>query len=138
MLDLMLPGIGGLPALKEFARVRPELPIIMLSSSEDPRNAREAFANGALGYVPKSSSRYALLSAIKIVLNDDLYVPKLLVEQRSERRSTFASQAGASLSLTERQIEVLRLVSEAPAQQDHRGRTGTFGEDRQNSHHCNI
>jgi len=111
VLDLMLPGMGGLQALTEFAKIRPELPVIMLSSSEDPRDARQAFAHGALGYVPKSSSRYALLSAIKLVLNGDLYVPKLLVEPGPEARTTtFTPQGEASLSLTERQIDVLRLI----------------------------
>ena len=113
VLDLMLPGMGGLQALTEFARIRPELPVIMVSSSEDPRDAHSAFAQGALGYVPKSSSRYVLLSAIKLVLNGDLYVPKLFVERGSEPGATTSTPQGEfSLSLTERQIEVLRLISD--------------------------
>jgi len=113
VLDLMLPGMGGLQALTEFAKIRPELPVIMLSSSEDPRDAHNAFAQGALGYVPKSSSRYALLSAIKLVLNGELYVPKFFVELGSgPGATTFTPQGEFSLSLTERQIEVLRLISD--------------------------
>jgi two-component system nitrate/nitrite response regulator NarL len=113
VLDLMLPGMGGLQALTEFAKIRPELPVIMLSSSEDPRDAHNAFAQGALGYVPKSSSRYALLSAIKLVLNGELYVPKFFVELGSgPGATTFTPQGESSLSLTERQIEVLRLISD--------------------------
>ena len=113
VLDLMLPGMGGLQALTEFAKIRPELPVIMLSSSEDPRDARNAFAQGARGYVPKSSSRYVLLSAIKLVLSGDLYVPKLLVESGSKTMATtFAPQGETSFPLTERQIEVLRLIND--------------------------
>jgi DNA-binding NarL/FixJ family response regulator len=88
VLDLMLPDMGGLQALTEFARIRPELPVIMLSSSEDPCDARNAFGRGALGYMPKSSSRYALLSAIKLVLNGDLYVPALLLDAGPDARVT--------------------------------------------------
>jgi two-component system, NarL family, nitrate/nitrite response regulator NarL len=36
VLDLMMPGMGGLPAIVEFGRARPDLPVIVLSSSEDP------------------------------------------------------------------------------------------------------
>ena len=113
VLDLMLPGMGGLQALTEFKKLRSELPVIMLSSSEDPRDARNAFAQGAQGYVPKSSSQYILRSAIKLVLNGDLYVPKLLVEPSSKpTATTFAPQGETSFSLTERQIEVLRLIND--------------------------
>jgi two-component system, NarL family, nitrate/nitrite response regulator NarL len=113
VLDLMLPEVGGLQALTEFARVRPEVPVIMLSSSEDPHDARDAFAHGALGYVPKSSSRYALLSAIKLVLNGDLYVPQLFVKPGSGNHvETSIPPSSDTLALTERQVEVLRLMSE--------------------------
>ncbi len=113
VLDLMLPDIGGIEAMTEFAKVRPELPVIILSSSEDPRDARNAFANGALGYVPKSSSRYALLSAIKLVLNGDLYVPRVLLEAGVDARAAaFTPHGHGDTLLTPRQIEVLRLISD--------------------------
>ncbi|MFM0597853.1 MULTISPECIES: response regulator [Paraburkholderia] len=112
VLDLRLPDMSGLQALAEFVKIRPELPVIILSSSEDPHDAREAFAHGALGYVPKSSSRYALLSAIKLVLNGDLYVPTLMLDAGAEARAATLSQQGeGGMFLTHRQIEVLRLVS---------------------------
>ena len=61
LLDLALPGMGGMSAIAEFGRRRPELPVIILSSSEDPLDVRRALAAGALGYVPKSASRQTLL-----------------------------------------------------------------------------
>ena len=60
ILDLGLPGLDGLSAIAEFGRARPELPVIVLSASEDAQQAREALTRGALGYVPKSASRHAL------------------------------------------------------------------------------
>ncbi len=113
VLDLVMPGMGGLAALAEFGRRRPELPVVVLSSSEDPRDAREALAQGALGYVPKSASPSTLLSAISMVMNGDLYVPPLIlnafapeVRPRGEPPDT-----GSSI-LTGRQVEVLRLLSD--------------------------
>jgi len=41
ILDLMMPGMGGLPAIVEFGRAWPDLPVIVLSSSEDPRDANQ-------------------------------------------------------------------------------------------------
>jgi DNA-binding NarL/FixJ family response regulator len=114
LLDLMLPGAGGLQVITEVAELRPELPVIMLSSSEDPHDARNAFAHGALGYVPKSSSRYALLSAIKLVLNGELYVPTLVLDAGIDAPAAVPAPAPQEdvAELTQRQIEVLRLIGD--------------------------
>jgi len=114
ILDLAMPGMAGLQALSEFGRKRPDLPVIVLSSSEDPRDVRRALASGALGYVPKSASQHVLLSAIRLVLNGDLYVPPLILDEKintTARRTTGAEGAGNRL-LTARQIEILTLLSE--------------------------
>jgi two-component system, NarL family, nitrate/nitrite response regulator NarL len=68
ILDLVIPGMDGLRAIAEFGKIRPELPVIVLSSSENPADVRAALANGALGYVPKSAAEHTLLTAIRVVL----------------------------------------------------------------------
>jgi DNA-binding NarL/FixJ family response regulator len=114
ILDLLMPGMGGLPALTEFGRIRPDLPVIVLSSSEDPQDARKALAQGALGYVPKSASQNTLVSAIKLVLEGDVYVPPLVLNEMASVRpmhQPLRTEAVRSI-LTERQVEVLRCLSE--------------------------
>lgn len=114
VLDLLMPGMGGLSALAEFGRARPDLPVIVLSSSEDPQDARKALAQGALGYVPKSASQHTLISAIRLVLEGDLYVPPLILNEMANVRQAQLrrrSEDGRPI-LTERQIEVLRRLSE--------------------------
>jgi DNA-binding NarL/FixJ family response regulator len=112
VLDLMMPGMDGWHAISEFGRRRPDLPIIVLSSSEDPQDARKALALGALGYVPKSASQHVLLSAIRIVLNGDLYVPPLVLNEPAGAvdRPSGRTDEGAS-RLTPRQIEILQMLS---------------------------
>jgi DNA-binding NarL/FixJ family response regulator len=113
ILDLAMPGMEGLQALSEFGRKRPDLPVIVLSSSEDPRDVRRALASGALGYVPKSASQHVLLSAIRLVLNGDLYVPPLVLDEKFNTNIRRANSAeGESNRLTTRQIEILKLLSE--------------------------
>jgi DNA-binding NarL/FixJ family response regulator len=111
LLDLEMPGIKGLEALSEFGRRRPDVPVIVLSSSEDARDVRQSLASGALGYVPKSASQQVLLSAIRLVLNGDLYVPPLILGE-SSRHAGPAVEAGGKSLLTPRQTEILRLLSE--------------------------
>jgi DNA-binding NarL/FixJ family response regulator len=113
ILDLMMPGLGGLPAIGEFGRKRPDLPVIVLSASEDRRDARKALALGARGYVAKSASQHTLLSAIRRVLSGDRYIPSPIFTRidaaapHPEDRT-----AGGAVRLTERQVDVLRLLSE--------------------------
>jgi DNA-binding NarL/FixJ family response regulator len=107
-LDLEMPGLDGLSAVPEFGRRRPELPVIVLSSSEDPRNVRRALALGALGYVPKSAAPQTLLSALRLVLSGNIYVPPLMLNVGGVDPSP--SVPGA-FALTDRQIDVLRRLS---------------------------
>ena len=79
MLDLFMPSGSGMGAIAEFSRARRDLPIVVLSSSEDPEHVRRALALGALGYVPKSASPHAMISAIQLVVGGDIYVPPLLL-----------------------------------------------------------
>jgi two-component system, NarL family, nitrate/nitrite response regulator NarL len=113
ILDLALPGLNGMNAIAELGRVRPELPVIVLSASEDAGQAREALAQGALGYVPKSASRQTLVSAIQLVLKGEIYVPPLILNDTAAAKRT-AQGATASPTrplLTDRQTDVLRRLS---------------------------
>jgi len=114
VLDLVMPGLDGLEAIAEFGRRRPALPLIVLSSSEDPHMARQAIAQGALGYVPKSADPRTLLSAIALVLNGELYVPPLILNGGGAARPPPRLGDGETDvgQLTERQVDVLRLISD--------------------------
>lgn len=112
VLDIVLPGLDGLRAIAEFGRARPELPVIVLSSAEDAHTARRALAHGALGFVPKSASRHTLLAAVRLVMSGEIYVPALILDEvlpaPAPARVEARRDAGA---LTDRQVEVLRLVA---------------------------
>jgi two-component system nitrate/nitrite response regulator NarL len=114
ILDISMPGMDGFQAIAEFGRLRPELPVIVLSSSENPKDVRQALARGALGYIPKSANQHTVLAAVRLVMNGDLYVPPLILDDTDTARLThFRSPDGAEKPvLTERQVAVLRSVSE--------------------------
>jgi two-component system, NarL family, nitrate/nitrite response regulator NarL len=114
VLDLAMPGSDGFATLHEFGRLQPQLPVVVLSSSEDPRDARRALASGALGYIPKSASPRTILAAVQFVLAGNVYVPTLLAQDPTSKRdeATDHSLAGRAVSLTSRQTDVLRLLCE--------------------------
>ncbi len=114
VLDLAMPGSDGFATLHEFGRLQPQLPIVVVSSSEDPRDVRRALAAGALGYVPKSAPPRTILAAVQFVLAGNVYVPTLLAENPASPRDE-AGDDGArrnAVSLTARQTDVLRLLRE--------------------------
>ncbi len=112
LLDLTMPGIDGLAALREFGRRRPTLPVIVLSASEDPAQARRAFAAGALGYVPKSATSETLLTALSVVMRGETFVPSLVLRPHNGDASAQRQSAPATANLTERQVEVLRHLAQ--------------------------
>jgi two-component system nitrate/nitrite response regulator NarL len=112
-LDLEMPGVDGMSAVPELGRRRPDLPVIVLSSSEDPMDVKRALALGALGYVPKSAAPQTLLSALALVLSGNVYVPPLMLNAAVlASGASGANGNGTRAALTERQLEVLRLLSD--------------------------
>lgn len=110
LLDLAMPDGGGMAAIREFGARRPTLPVIMVSSSEDPADVRRALAAGALGYVPKSANPQTLLAAVRLVLGGDVYVPPLLL---AEQRAAGGGNPAADHAdrFTPRQLDVLKLLA---------------------------
>jgi DNA-binding NarL/FixJ family response regulator len=106
LVDLRMEAMGGLVVIEQIKRRRPQLPAIVLSSSEDPADVRRAFAAGARGYCAKSSSPATLAVALNVVLAGELYVPPFLA------LTSFAEPATADTAgLTPRQREVLQAMA---------------------------
>lgn len=104
LLDCQLPDMNGLAALNLFGQRHPELPVLMLSGVANPQMVRQALASGAAGFVSKGGKSYELLSAIRLVLDGEVYAPLDLLRQ-----------AGADADVPEftaRQQEVLQLLLE--------------------------
>jgi len=116
LLDLMLPDAVGMGALEAFGREHPALPVMVLSSSESPDAVRAALELGAMGYVPKSATPETLLAALRLVLSGEVYVPPFMVHAPAPAR--------APQPLTERQVDVLRLLAEGVANKEIAYRLG--------------
>jgi two-component system nitrate/nitrite response regulator NarL len=112
-LDLKMPGLGGVPAIEAFGAQHPDLPLIVLSSSEDPHDVRRVISAGALGYIPKSANANTLMAALEMVLQGQVYLPPLLLNEQHVVASAVeaAPARGARSLLTERQIEVLAFIA---------------------------
>ncbi|MDH5516255.1 MAG: response regulator transcription factor [Gammaproteobacteria bacterium] len=105
LLDLNLPDAYGQSLLTELVNKYPLLPIIILSSSEDPLEMQQCLNNGALGYIPKTSSAQVIFNATKLVLAGGIYIPKEILPA-----SNGCHTGSDKSALTPRQKEVLTLL----------------------------
>ena len=110
-MDLVMPGMCGEPAIREFARRHPDLPVIVLSSSEAPSDVRRVINAGASGYIPKSATAQTVVSALRLVLSGNVYVPPLLLSATARAIDHDMQDTPRSLAqLTDRQVDVLRYL----------------------------
>jgi len=108
LLDLMLPGCSGIEALVQFLKVLPRLRIMIISATEDSDSVRAALDAGAVGYLPKTSNPKLIAEAVHTVLQGGTYVPPQALGAVPQVKTPITL---ADLGITERQADVLNLVS---------------------------
>jgi DNA-binding NarL/FixJ family response regulator len=114
LLDLSLPGRGGLEIAAELRKRHPDVRVLIVTMHADRIYADEALKNGASGYVLKLARAEELRHAIAEALKGHQYVTPLLSEaglQHGEQLKPRGLQEPGLEALTERQREVLRLIA---------------------------
>ncbi len=120
MLDLMLPGTRGETLLPVVRRRFPTVPVVVLSALDDAATVADVIKKGASGFISKSSSSDELLSALKRVLEGEVFVPAALVDAVNRTvakggeaaQSTKARSTGQRFALTPAQERVLQHLGE--------------------------
>jgi DNA-binding NarL/FixJ family response regulator len=108
LLDLSMPGLGGLDAIPVVRKVTPTSRILVLTMHDDESYLKSALRSGASGYVLKKAADSELLSAVRTVMRGELYVHPSLT--RALAGDLLPSQDQLSdpwASLTDREREVL-------------------------------
>ena len=110
VLDLSLGGRDGLELLKELKKIRPHLPVLILSMHAEELFARRAFKAGASGYVTKDMPRSELIGAINKVIWGGTYVSPALAEELVVDLRKGTDRPLHEL-LSDREFEVTRLIA---------------------------
>jgi DNA-binding NarL/FixJ family response regulator len=115
LLDLNLPGLSGIAALKTWRTRFPAVPVIVLSATSDQQTVLAALGAGASGFIPKSSSNEVMLAAVRLVHEGGKYVPPEVLSPTGRIESAQLARRDAlsteRLGLTARQLDVLRLIA---------------------------
>jgi DNA-binding NarL/FixJ family response regulator len=112
ILDITMPLLNGLDTARELRKLNPELHIIILTMSEDPEIAAEAFRAGASGYVLKRCAGSELTIAVREVMQQRYYVTPLLTKGLVGAFVHDPTSRKPIYQLTQRQREVLQLLAE--------------------------
>ena len=108
VLDLNLPGLGGLELLRRLVRAVPKIPILIFSQHAEAIYATKALEAGAQGFVSKNAMPEEFLEAVDAVLGGGIAVEKSI--QRDMAIRDVVEDAYLK-PLTERDIEILRLLA---------------------------
>ena len=137
LMDLLMPGMGGLEAIAGICEVDPQAKILVVTSLEDEEKILAAIQAGALGYFPKTAPRTFLLEAIRKVADGIPYLPSGIAQKLFKGiRDTKSPPAGRSAidePLTSRQDEILTLLGEGRSDQEI-GKTLHLEESTVRSH----
>jgi len=116
VMDLAMPGMGGLEALRRIRARDPQAKVLTLSAQDDPMHARRALQEGALGFLSKRSAPEALLDAVGVVAAGRRYIDPDMAQKLALAEFDGAAKSPVE-RLSEREFEVfVRLAGGATVQ----------------------
>jgi two-component system invasion response regulator UvrY len=110
LLDVGLPGRGGLDVLRQVKQERPRLPVLMVSVHPADQYAIRALRAGASGYLTKDLASDELVKAVRTVLSGHRYVTPDVAERLADGLERPTGRAAHEL-LSDREFEVLALLA---------------------------
>jgi len=126
VMDIGMPGIGGLAAARRISKEAPLSKVLMLSQYEDEEYVLEALGEaGAAGYVVKTDAAAELLSAVRAVHSGRQYLsPTIAPIVLARLRNGSSPKAVRDATPTRREREVLKLIGEGATTKEVANRLG--------------
>jgi len=116
LMDLNMPGASGVEATRRLAADGVEAPVVMLTVSADEDDLLAALEAGAAGYLLKSAPPDEIVGSIRAALAGEAplspRVARHLVDRTRARPGRAEQRSGGEEELSEREIEVLRLLAD--------------------------
>ena len=112
VIDINLPGLGGLDLLRRLLTLRPDLRALVFSMHAEPVYATQALRAGALGYVSKIAPPDEILDALRSVAAGIGYIDRQIAQELALSHIAEPRPRETSAALTARDTELLRLLAE--------------------------
>src|SRR5690606_3661412 len=105
ILDLRMPGMNGLEGLIRMRELMPRTPVVIMSGLARPQDISDAMAAGAAGFFPKTLNGAALVSAVRLVLAGERFMPSAdHAGNGSDGAAVVDDEATGSLTAREREV----------------------------------
>ena len=111
LLDLAMPGVSGFSGLLYLRSQHPEIPVIVISATEDRGIMRRCIEVGASGYIPKSTDVAVMRDAIRAVLAGEIWTPEDL-DMQVPPDAVVVDMMRRLSSLTPQQLRVLMMLTQ--------------------------
>jgi DNA-binding NarL/FixJ family response regulator len=111
LLDLAMPGVHGVSGLLYLRAQHPEIPVAVVSASDDPGTIRQCLDCGASGFIPKSQPVECIRDAIRKILRGEVWLPAD-VDLAAVPASETAELVSRMSTLTPQQVRVLMMLGE--------------------------
>lgn len=111
LMDLVMPGMDGIAAIQQLLKIQPDARILVLTSFEADDKVFPAIRAGALGYTLKDFGPEQLARAIRRVYRGESSLHPAIARKVLQELAHPSRQPSATEPLTEREVEVLRLVA---------------------------
>ncbi|HEY3698913.1 MAG TPA: response regulator transcription factor [Spongiibacteraceae bacterium] len=132
LLDMKLPGISGIDAIRAVRAWLPTSRVVVLSGEVSLEIVNGAIEAGAMGYIPKTASPEVLLGALRLILANGVYLP-VEIMRAAEASAASAINEHTHVTLTARQLSVLQMVIQGAANKTI-ARTLNIGEATVKTH----
>jgi len=116
VMDISMPGIGGLEAVRRILAKEPGARILVLSAHEDAMHARRTLKAGAAGYLTKRSAAEALIQAIREVCQGKTFLEPRIAQELALRQVAGAAEPLDTLS--EKEFKVFLALAGGQSVQD--------------------
>ena len=100
LLDLNMPGDNGFILLDHCRNAYSSIASVVLSASKNPNDIQHALKAGAMGFIPKDSTSEVMLTALRMVMAGELYIPPLINDTK------------VFMPLTPRQKQVMVMIGQ--------------------------
>ena len=113
MTDISMPGMDGITAIAHLRQSRPKVHLLVLSMYDTVDFVKRAVASGACGYLMKEAPPFELEQAVRSVIATGSYFSPVIAQRLLQ-----PSEPTVSEELTQRQIEILRLIAQGRASKE--------------------
>ena len=111
LLDLKMPGVQGFSGLAYLRAQFPNIPVVIVSASEEEKIIRRALHFGCSGFIPKSASVEEMQSAVASILNGEVWLPDFF-DSDAQSHDVDDEFTKRLTTLTPQQVRVLMLLRE--------------------------